>query len=332
MKKVLSRILALAIGLAAALFAAEHGVRVVRPFAAERTGYEVQLFQGDQKKIESLYQLDEELGYRPIPDTFLFDEHGFRRNELGYDIADRKGRERVLFSGDSVTFRQKIIDALREVYGVEEYEYWNGGVTAYNTTQEVAYFERFTRVAEPDHVVLTFHLNDFIRTPISFKDESGRMQVITPGLRFGEVNPWLLQHSHLYRHLMGMLQTPANEAESERAIRAGLERFVELSEELGFRFTVVVFPIMLLPEEWNEIWQYRYEWISRTLAELGIRHFFLEDALRRALADGVECEQFPGDVEHCSVEVSTYFAEDLKEAGLLDPPGAGGADAPPVSR
>jgi hypothetical protein len=53
-----------------------------------------------------------------------------------------------------------VIDENEEVAGVE----------SFNTVQEVAYDRSFNRFIRLDHVILTFHLNDFETTPVAFRE------------------------------------------------------------------------------------------------------------------------------------------------------------------
>ena len=49
-------------------------------------------------------------------------------------------------------------------------EYWNAGVEGYSTLQELEYYRRYLAGIQADHVVLVFHLNDFVTTPVTLRD------------------------------------------------------------------------------------------------------------------------------------------------------------------
>jgi len=315
MRKTIIRVLACVIGVLVATLSAELVVRFARPYKVDRAGRELRLFQGDQEGVRSLYTLDPEIRFRPRLGSRLYDENGFIRNEYSLERTDE--RERILFMGDSVTVRAKIIDALRELHGEESYEYWNGGVTAYNTAQEVAYFEKYTSIARPDHVVLTFHLNDFLRTPISFVDSKGRMQVITPFKDLTKFYSWLFANSHLYRYYAGATRDFSLGA-PRQDIQQSLLRLKELTAAEGAHLSVIVMPHLEPVEEWHSFWTARYEAAMEIMRDVGVRHFTLLDSLERALKDGVDPEELPGDRAHPSAEVAAYFAEDLKEQGLFE--------------
>ncbi len=313
--RVFRRSIALLLGAVPAVLGLELAVRLTRPDPVGEAARELALFQGDQSRTERLYMLDEELGYRPILGTKLFDERGFVRND--YRIEKAQGRQRILFIGDSVTRRGKIVEALRSAYGDGEYEFWNGGVTGFNTAQEVTYHERYTSACEPDHVILTFHLNDLERTPISFRGADGRMHVFMPHKNLSEVNAWLFSRSYLYRFYVGLTRT-RNLDESQADVRRSLERLVAITEGQDVRLTVLVLPNLEPREDWNDYWVLSYEWITATLADLGVRHFSLLPGLERALRDGIDPTRTPGDTEHPSDAVAAYFAGDLAEWGLLE--------------
>ncbi len=317
-RKVLVRGLAILCGLVIALFAAELAVRLRKPYTVGQAGMRLPLFSGDQEKVRSLFNLDPDLGYVPIFGTDLYDDNGFLHN--AYSIDDKEGRQRVLFLGDSVTRRGKIIAALRELYGTEMYEYWNAGVTAYNTAQEALYYERFASKANPDHVVLTFHLNDFYRTPISFLDEQGQMQVISPHKNLSEVSAWLFAWSHLYRFYIGRTRDPWDLDEPTEDIRVALSRLKELTDRPGVRLSVIVMPNLAPIDKWHPLWQKRYDIAIAALEELQVPYWSLVESLKEAIADGVDPEETPGDTEHPSAAVSVYFGKDLKSRRLFEGP------------
>jgi hypothetical protein len=72
----------------------------------------------------------------------------------------------------------------------EQYEYWNAGVEGYSTWQELAYFRRTLEPIHADHVVLTFHLNDFLSTPVSFRSGDEVVAVRARG-DVSKTIPWL---------------------------------------------------------------------------------------------------------------------------------------------
>jgi len=317
-RRVGTQALAVLFGILAAAAVGEAIVRIVDPFSAGRAGMELELFRGDQERMRKLFRLDAELGYVPIFDTGPYDADGFLRHGHAYELEDKGERERILFLGDSVTRRARIVRALRREYGDEKYEYWNAGVTAYNTVQEVGYYERYARKSNPDHIVLTFHLNDFYHSPISFVDPEGRVQVVSPYEHLSGLQAWLFEYSHAYRFYLGRTTDKWDLEASSRDILAALERLKSLAEAEGARLSVLVLPNLQPLEDWHPLWQKRYDRALAIMEELDLRHFTLLEPLQQALADGVDPEETPRDTEHPSAAVAAYFGRFLKARKLLD--------------
>src|SRR5262249_23296537 len=97
----------------------------------------------------STFVIDPTFGFRPVLGEGPYTRFGTLAND--YAAAKPPGVQRLLFIGDSVTHRGLIVDALRAEYGAQQYEYWNAGVEAFNTVQEVEYYRRFNRPIHPDH-------------------------------------------------------------------------------------------------------------------------------------------------------------------------------------
>ena len=237
--------------------------------------------------------------------------------------AKTAGVSRLLFIGDSVTHRGHIIAALRAAYGSQQYEYWNAGVESFNTVQEVEYYRRFNRLIHPDHVILTFHLNDFETTPVAFRDTDGALVVFAPNWPVRRLNQWLFQYSYTYRYWLGLV-TPKKTARAEiisevRASLADLERVVTVD---GAQLTVLVLPILQPVSDWKpEYREYRHL-ILGLLESLQIRYFDLLEPLHKALTDGVIVAETGDNLFwHPSREVALYFSNYLRTQHFLD--GAG---------
>jgi hypothetical protein len=263
---------------------------------------------------KSSYVVDEEMGFRPILGTTHYSRWGTIHN--GYRFAKQPGVQRVLFLGDSVTARGKIIVALRGRYP-SGFEFWNAGVESFNTRQEVEFYRRYNAPLDPDHVVLTFHLNDFETTPVAFLDEHGELAIYAPDLPIRRASRALYENLHLARMFV-QLTTNASAAKEEAAdaIRTAL---LDLQGLLGEerRFTVLVFPILEPPETWRKTDTWAHARILAILGELGIRHFDLLPVLRSALADGVDVQETPGDPWHPSAAYGRRIAAHLFREGLL---------------
>src|SRR6266446_7603445 len=259
--------------------------RFKAPYRAFGGAYELTQFRQDAPNGLSTFVVDPDFGFRPVLGEGPYTRFGTLAN--GYAEAKVPGVRRLLFLGDSVTHRGHIIDALMAEYGSPGYEYWNAGVESFNTVQEVAYYKRFNRPIRPDHVILTFHLNDFETTPIAFRDADGTLVVFAPNWPVRRLNPWLFQHSYTYRYWLGLV-TPKKTARAEimaevRASLADLERVVAVD---GARLTVLVLPILRPVSDWKPEYREYRRLILGLLESLRIRHFDLLEPLQEALAAG----------------------------------------------
>jgi len=262
-----------------------------------------------------IFQADEKLGYRPVLGGKTYDVHGAKRNE--YSLEKPADERRLLFVGDSVTDRARIIEALHEELG-EGLEYWNAGVVGYASQQELGYYRDYLGGIVADHVILTFHLNDFETTPVTFMDGDNLVAVYG---RLGSARPnaWLLGHSYVYRFYwterMGHTEVSRSlsiETEVEDALRG----FRDLTRERGAEFTVLVLPWLLPQDQWNGPKRQNHEHVLAMLERLGIRHYTFLDTLEAAVADEVEIQEPPGDPQHPSLEFARRMAHDLLARGF----------------
>lgn len=262
-----------------------------------------------------IFQVDGALGYRPVPGGAGYGPHGATWNE--YAPEKPPGKRRLLFVGDSVTERHKLIDALRELLG-EDHEYWNAGIPGYATEQELLYYRDHLGEIAADHVLLTFHLNDYDTTPVVF--ESGG-EFVAVHAKVGDTLPsaWLMRHSFLYRYTwtrLVRLTSSTRPAALEAEVARNLAALRDLVRARGADFTVLVLPWIQDPAEWQDPKPRHYELTLRVLDELGIRHFGFLATLERALADGVPVHQTKDDPQHPSLELARLMAADLLATGF----------------
>lgn len=262
------------------------------------------------------YTVDPDFGFRPILGQSYYSLAGTIINS--YSFQKRAGVNRILFVGDSVTEDGLIIEALRHLYGDEHFEYWNAGVHSFNTVQEVEFYKRYNRYIKPDHIVLTFHNNDFETTPVAFFNEENQLIVYTPNTSIKNVSPWFFKHSYLYRIILGVLLEKRKDFGAIRnEIRESFGELKRLTAEDGARLTVLILPILNPYSIWTEEEKENHRAILKILEELGIRHFDLSPALERGLLDGIAAQRNKGDSWHPSGEISAGFAAYLQENNLL---------------
>ena len=322
MKRVAAR-LVLAVAAVGVVLAAAEGFLHWRSSDSEAFGAAQELpWIRDGADRGRVFTVDPRFGFRPTLGNEIYDEHGTQRNEYG--LEKTAGRTRVLFLGDSVTARRTLVDAIAGVYGDERFEYWNAGVESFNTVQEVAFYFEYNAAIEPDHVILSFHLNDYETTPIAFRDGEGRVVVFAPNQPLRRIQPWLFENSRLYRFWLGRVRMRGGDfAAVAQEVHESLRRLRDVLRDEGVRLTVLVLPLMQRPEKWRPQERNARLRVLEFLDREGIRHFDLLPPLREALARGVTFQERRGDVWHPSVEVSEVFAEYLAEHGVLGEAGGG---------
>ena len=148
--------------------------------------------RNSQWDSQQMWAIDSDFGFRPVLGNSEYNVYGTLYNN--YSFEKKENTKRLLFLGDSVTRRAKIIDALRESYGEEKFEYFNAGVESFNTVQEVAFYKKYNSVIRPDHLILTLHNNDFETTPVAFYNQDHHLVIYAPGTT--ESSPKLVEIFH----------------------------------------------------------------------------------------------------------------------------------------
>src|SRR5262249_17449981 len=145
----------------------------------------------------------------------------------------------------------QLIDALRGLYGDEQYEYWNAGVEATDTNQQLWFYTHHNHKIEPDHVFLTFHNNDFVSQPVV--DHSGTRVNIYDTMGSCEYRlPWPLAHSACARWLLVRhYQIEKREALAKQAIEHSLAALQQRLADDGVGFSVILFPILKPHADWS---------------------------------------------------------------------------------
>ncbi|MBX3172199.1 MAG: hypothetical protein KF760_32640 [Candidatus Eremiobacteraeota bacterium] len=304
MQKVLLRLFLMTLGLAFALTLAEVGVRYAYPDGGIPAAH---LESTSLEQYTSVHE-DAEAGYLPVLGRGEYDTHGFLKND--YDVQKRRGK-RLVFAGDSVTHRRRLLDALRRVYGEEKYEYWNAGVESFNTRQELVLYRRYNAVVKPDELILEFHNNDFRATPLCVR-EDGKFKVYEPGM---SINPWLFEHSYLYRWAWPRADDRNKRA---RAVHDSLAEFKTLLAEQKVGFRIILLPMFKPLAEYNKSELWSRELSLQYFKELGLTYFDMLPVVEGALKEGLEITEKPGDTFHPNDLICARMAAELKRQGLID--------------
>ena len=314
---LVTRVLLLLTSVLLCVLAVEIIFRITRPQRAFQAASELENFRLNREDLTQYFEIDPSFGFRPILGNGLYRDDGTRANE--YALEKSPDRTRLLFLGDSVTARGHIVEAIRDLYGDEHYEYWNAGVESFNTVQEVNYYRRYNATVAPDHVILAFHLNDFGTTPIAFMNGEGAIVVYALNRPLQEISPWLFRHSYTYRFVIGLVsETTTDRRGVIEEVRASLVDLRGTLDENGTKLTVLVLPTLLPLDEWSADDRERRAIIRTLLDELDITYVDLWDPLSEALVDGVAVMEDEGDVWHPSPDVAAYFARYVRQTGVLE--------------
>ena len=183
---------------------------------------------------------------------------------------------------------------------------------SFNTLQEWVFYREHNHKVKPDHVVLTFHNNDFRATPMVVR-EGGQIKVYQPGL---DINPWLFRKSYVYRWAWPKGE---NHQKREQQVVEGLTGFAERLKKDGIRFSVILHPMLKPVSEWKEEETRSRERSLHYFKEYGIRYVDLLPVMEKAVKEGLTLTESPGDFLHPNDELSALFAAELKRQNLLDP-------------
>ncbi|MBL7123201.1 MAG: hypothetical protein ISS12_14570, partial [Candidatus Marinimicrobia bacterium] len=173
----------------------------------------------------------------------------------------------------------------------------------------------------PDHVILTFHLNDFETTPVSFYQDK-KLLVYAPNTRLENINPWLFQHSYFYRLVVGLMVSLNNSSREAiiQEVQDSLTEIRDILAEKNVEFTVLVLPYLKPYREWSPIEKSSRNQIISILNQNGIPHVDLFNLLKDAVRDGINIQEEMGDFYHPSEEIAFRFAKHINDNGIFTYP------------
>ncbi len=292
-------------------------LRMTHQYETFNAATELPWMRNNSQDLSQFFTVDPDFGFRPILGTEGYTEYGTLPND--YPIKKRSGITRLLFIGDSVTVRGKIIGAIKQTYGDETFEYWNAGVESFNTIQEVRFYQRYNASIHSDHVILTFHVNDFEPTPVAFFSKENKLVVYIPHKPLTYVNRWFFEKSYLYRWIIGRTLDPQ---------KGGQEIATEIFEHLrllrdslardDIRLSVLVLPILKPYEQWSAQQRAARNVVLSMLQTLQISHYDLLEPFQEAMVQGVSVQESPGDTWHPSFAVAQVFAKYLASRQFLE--------------
>ncbi len=291
-------------------------LRIFHRYETFNAATELPWMRNNEQDLSQFFTVDADIGFHPILGKGFYSPYGTLPND--YPLEKRPNVTRLLFIGDSVTLRGKIIHEIKERYDDIAFEYWNAGVESFNTAQEVKFYLRYNSAIQPDHVILTFHLNDFEATPVAFFNEKKQLVVYIPHAPLKPINRWLFEKSCLYRWLVGITLKPEQGKQAvKEEIQTHLRILRDTLAERHIKLTIFVFPLLKSSQEWSQEEQKNRDSIIDMLQHLHIRYFDFFDVCQAAIRNGIQVQETPGDSWHPSAEAAQLFAQHIYEHGWL---------------
>jgi hypothetical protein len=235
--------------LAVCVLAIEIALRLLFPFSTFGAGQELAWFREGPRDGAQLIVPDADLGFRPVLDNGVYDGNGILPNASVLSSATRP--RVVLFVGDSVTARGRLIRAISSSVGAENVSYLNGGVEAYNIQQEVEFFFRYQVAIKPSRIIQIIHVNDLQSTPIAYRGPDGRLNVYALNTMRKDLNVWLFRNSYLYRLAVAAAFPHVGAEDLANQAREALRRMRDYARKEGIAYNVLVFPILSPYERWS---------------------------------------------------------------------------------
>ena len=191
---------------------------------------------------------------------YRINEHGFRGPGFSADKPD--GVFRVMLLGDSFTFGEGVrfedtfaVALERRLrVGLPEVEVLNLGVSSWNTQDELRYLSRAGHRFDPDLVLVVFVLNDANYAGGLDLFENFRARYEASGLL---KNSYLASYVFAAvareiggrRYVEGLVGSALDEPKLWQISFGMLSRMKALSQKMGARFGVVIFPFMYQLDE-----------------------------------------------------------------------------------
>jgi len=245
---------------------------------------------------EELIVADDSLGLRPALKTSMYDGDGVL---FGRSISAKTSNPyKILFIGDSVTGRGRIVAALAEALGSERTAFLNGGVDGYNIQQEVEFFLRYQAGTNPDAIVHQLHINDLQPTTLVVRGRDGRVRSYSPRMKPASVNAWLYRHSQIYRFYILQFRSRFSQDELRAAAYDALRKMRDYARERKIAYHVFLFPNLAPYEEWSAHDKASRDYLLRISGELGLGTVDLWPLAERLIRLGVDAQDSPGDTWH----------------------------------
>jgi hypothetical protein len=204
----------------------------------------------------------------------------------------------VLFVGDSVTARARIVDAIRRELADPKALFLNGGVESFNLAQEVNFFLRFQSKASFDRIVHQVHGNDLQATPVVFKDAHGKLNVYALSAPRRSVNEWLFRYSYIYRLALTAFMSRQSEQSTFEEAKANFEAMARFAKERGIPYDVFLFPVLRPTDQLSGVEARDWAMLNGACEAAGVHCVSLRPVLDQMIAEQLSYQETPGDPWH----------------------------------
>ena len=305
--RILANSLLSLISVAFALAVMEVLLRWSYPFSTFGAGEELNWFRLGRQDIPDLFVPDDTLGFRPVLGNRIYDDHGIIFGDS--ILAKSQPARKILFIGDSVTARGRMIRALAERISSDRISYLNGGVESYNIQQEVEFFFRYQALTKPDYIIHIFHVNDLQSTPLAYRASDGRLHVYSINTRKEVFSPLLFRHSQLYRLMIAAALPRIDRVQLLTDARDHLRRLLTYAQTNKIKYDVVIFPTLSPEAKWPKHERDSRHLLLALVKELEIEAVDLLPISESMNARDSDPREMPGDNWHPNDQFAGLAAE-----------------------
>lgn len=347
-KKILFKLTAILIGLACGLLFFEVFLRL-----NPKLGYNYNSYKADSSKEPRLHYFNEDLNRDPRhrgryrPSSLLGYEHiPNSRPEINsygligreYKLKKDENTFRILLLGDSIAaqgwpagFLEEELNQNPQLGSKYKFEIWNAGVGAYEVRQYFRYLIHKGLRYKPDLVMIFLFINDFRRdTAVYYKKKDGFTGYYFPLQQLYRrgfiINPFLTEHSYLYRFIILRLNAYLSNKEKTQVIdqekengRYYLGRIKEICQKNKINLLVVIFPYLQPLDEYKNFQINQYKNICEVTKELDIEHINLYDLYNQLLREGFNIRKRNDDRIHPSKQAQKLIAHEIYSYMLAKP-------------
>ena len=280
------------------------------------TAVEMEWFRKGAYRSTQLFTTDTALGFRPWLRTGPYNEYGTLQNS--YNFEKQRDRTRVLFLGNTATYDGAVIQAMKNLHGEENFEYWNAGVPAFNTIQQIQFYKLHNARLNPDHVVMMIQPDDVETTPLAFRSRGTELTVYLPNIPRAEIDPWLFEKSYVYRFVRSF---SISDGDGQHRImeeyRARLAEFRDTLAREHIRLSVILLPLLAPMELWSQDEIKRTNEMLAILNELRLDHYDLREAMSETAPLDAKLHDTTAQPWTPTPEIAQTFARYLTKRGLF---------------